>query len=159
MATSGRSPPTTAPPIQALLIKVHELIVQAGELLNYFEGVGPDGSKLEQNVNPEGLNIDSLKAKVSTLHPEKIELISAYVSNFAVLQAELTRIEPATLEDTDLTQLKKLETLHAKVLLQADKLKGEVGESLKGIRKIGKGIIAYSDSLPKRISLRGVKQG
>jgi len=41
--------------------------------------------------------------------------------------------------------------VHAAVLERAQEVQGEVAKALKGLRCRGKGILAYTDTLPKRI--------
>jgi hypothetical protein len=49
--------------------------------------------------------------------------------------------------------------VHAAVLARAKTVQGEVAIALKGLRKRGKGILAYTDSLPKSIATIKPRKG
>ena len=55
--------------------------------------------------------------------------------------------------------LEKLESVHASVLDRAIKLRAVTEQDLKGLRKRERGILAYVDTLPKRLSIGRPKKG
>ena len=48
-------------------------------------------------------------------------------------------------------ELKELQVLHAQVIARAEQLKSRVSQAMRKLKKKGKGILAYTDTFPKRI--------
>jgi hypothetical protein len=49
-------------------------------------------------------------------------------------------------------ELQQLQALHAQVVARAEELKGQLSQHLRDLKKKGKGILVYTDILPKRLS-------
>lgn len=62
-------------------------------------------------------------------------------------------------DELELTALQELNNLHATILDGAQKLQEQTSADLRTLRTRAKGILAYADVLPRRISTLRVKKG
>ena len=90
---------------------------------------------------------------------EFIEKIAQYSAAFAAWGAAHADILSGKQKPSDEKQFRLLAETHSKIIDRAEALKGETGKDLNQLRKKGKGIMAYTDILPKRISMSGTKKG
>jgi hypothetical protein len=74
----------------------------------------------------------------------------------------------STCEGTDMATIKskvgtdklaELLNLHAEVMKRTGELKEDVSGDIRKLKKKGKGILAYTDTLPKRISVTRKRKG
>lgn len=57
------------------------------------------------------------------------------------------------------SQFGQLGLLHVAIIDRALTLKNKASLDLKNLRKLGKGIMAYTDQLPKSVSIHGTRKG
>lgn len=62
-------------------------------------------------------------------------------------------------EASSATQLRRVLKQHDQVLFLAEKMKAQITDSLKNVRKKGKSLNAYVDGYPKRISTMKSRKG
>jgi len=84
-----------------------------------------------------------------------VESISAYVDAFASWDQE----DGLKAKEIDREMLQELATLHTKITEGAMQLKGDTGQRIKSLNIRRKGLLAYVDPLPKKISFRKPKKG
>ena len=88
-----------------------------------------------------------------------VEKVAQYVSEFESWNLAHKSLLAGGASAQQIQEFKALAGVHAKVLDLAEKLKAQTRDSLKGLRKKGKGIMAYTDILPKSISMSGSRKG
>ena len=93
-----------------------------------------------------------LTLAASALEDPSIESIEKYLLAFNQAERDLG------IRGTE-RQLKELSQSHAQVIAEAERLKAEVGAALKSLRTKGKGIKAYIDPMPARVSTRRPRKG
>ena len=86
---------------------------------------------------------------------ERISQLTSYVDSFNLLFKE---IEAQAIQ-ADRAELEILAALHEQVIGVAVSLLGGTSVDLRDLQKKGKAILAYTDTLPKRVSMRGKKKG
>ncbi len=86
--------------------------------------------------------------------PESLDGLERYCDAFAAWQASWKKRPDGTVglsaKDADLGR--RIVAQHATVLRLTEEMRAEVDRSLKSLRVRGKGLRAYTDHLPKRIS-------
>ncbi len=87
---------------------------------------------------------------------EGVSLIEDYTEAFAALQNPETGELP---NDLDPEQLEILQDLHTAVLRKAHNYKQSTSSDMVHLRKRGKGLKSYIDTLPKSISRRRPRKG
>jgi hypothetical protein len=107
----------------------------------------------ENTVNAANQVISSTDLDLET----RIVDISSYVELLDTLLTSLQDLDkPAQLSREDLAQL---EPLHSQVIAIAVGFLGDTSVELKQLQIKGKAILAYTDTLPKRVSMRSEKRG
>lgn len=84
-----------------------------------------------------------------------ITAMDAYVASLSKLLSQLESESPGY----DPSELARLEPLHQQVLAVAVQLLGNTSIDLRQLQAKGKAILAYTDTMPKRVSLRGKQKG
>lgn len=91
--------------------------------------------------------------------PDAVDRLEQYIAAFDALYGE----GGAELESADIgaseEDLRRLANLHAEILELAGSAKEEVNHSLRSLRTKGKGLRAYTDHYPKRISTIRPRKG
>ena len=67
--------------------------------------------------------------------------------------------DEANLGAEDQDELARLEQIHSSVLSKAQMLQDEVSTGLRAVKTKGKGILAYTDNLPRKVSSVRAKKG
>jgi hypothetical protein len=125
---------------------IDQLIALARSILKEQEACGEDLSEGEEE--PPASTVDEL-----------IDRVEGYAEDFSVwfeahkeyfLEKEASGLEP---------QMKELLELHKRVLFVAEKLLTDTSQERKALKKRGKGIMAYLDVLPRRVSITGKREG
>lgn len=81
-----------------------------------------------------------------------VDRLSEYVEAVeSIIVADITKLDPEI--------LKRFQHEHGLLLKAAQDAKGEVASKLKNLKLMGRGLLAYVDPLPKRISLHKSKKG
>lgn len=84
-------------------------------------------------------------------HPDLLEKIERYCQEFENWSSVINNdLKGWASKNPD--QARSLEVLHAEVIQRATSLKEMNSESLKGLKRVGKAILAYLDTLPRKIS-------
>lgn len=81
----------------------------------------------------------------------RLEMLEQYCAEFAEWFADNRELLEAN-DNIDVDKLRELECEHNKVLELAKSWQGAVAGDLRKLKVKGKGIIAYTDILPKRLS-------
>lgn len=84
-----------------------------------------------------------------------ITAIDAYVAALSKLLKQLDAAEHQFPAD----DLRQLESLHQQILTIATALLGNTSIDLRQLQAKGKAILAYTDTMPKRVSIRSEKKG
>ena len=97
-----------------------------------------------------------LSEKNSEEFVQKLESYSqAFGDWFSAYQESAARGEPInTPED-----LERLLEVHEKLVEESDKMHGTLPDEMAKLKLKGKGILAYTDTLPKKISFTKAKKG
>ncbi|RMG42763.1 MAG: hypothetical protein D6719_05555 [Candidatus Dadabacteria bacterium] len=88
---------------------------------------------------------------------EVVEKLADYVESFSSLEKALMNSAAEFQQHT--TLLRELESKHALVLSLAEELKDNTSKELRDLKVRGRGIMAYLDILPQRISVLGKRKG
>jgi hypothetical protein len=88
--------------------------------------------------------------------PELVGLVESYTEHFERWQSLVGETLANVLSSP---QGEELVRVHAAVLARAQSAQGDVAQALKGLRKRGKGILAYTDTFPKRIATIRPRKG
>ncbi len=95
-----------------------------------------------------------------------LDLLDSYIEAFGVWEEKELKKQAASAQSRDakgkidLGELgQQVAIQHAKVFALAESMKDQVAQSLKSLRLKGKGLKAYSDSFPKRISTTRPRRG
>ncbi len=83
-----------------------------------------------------------------------IDILEQYSEKFARWQQQI----PAEIEQNK-ALLEKLQTLHSEILARAQTLKGGTAAQMRQLKKRGKGILAYTDVMPKRLGAIRPRKG
>lgn len=82
-----------------------------------------------------------------------------YANNFdAWFQSNQQALNGAATADQK-AQFGQLGLLHVAIMDRALTLKKKAALDLRNLRKLGKGIMAYTDQLPKSVSIHGTRKG
>lgn len=92
-----------------------------------------------------------------------LDAMEEYVQAFAAWQKKVGLgvaggLEVQAQPDVDIEQLKLLDKKHSKLLTRAGQLHEQTAKDLKDQQERGKGIRAYVDTLPKRLSVKFKKR-
>lgn len=98
-------------------------------------------------------NFLSSEADIDTRITQLTVYTEAFNGLFKAIQ-EKSISPPLTADD-----LQPIAELHQRVLAQAVSLLGDTSGELRQLQSRGKAILAYTDTLPKRVSIRGKKRG
>lgn len=90
---------------------------------------------------------------------EFIDKVAAYSTAFEAWRATNSDILKGEKPPQDEAEFRALAGAHAKLVDHLTALKARTGKDLGDLRKKGKGIMAYTDILPKRISISGTRKG
>lgn len=104
--------------------------------------------KFADDVLRDGQGADDIVAALD-------KYASAFDEWFRVRENLFSGAEPGA----NIEELKQIIEQHNKVLNVAQNLKGKTALDLKSLRQRGKSIIAYTDHLPKRVSLHAPRKG
>ncbi|MBN8547823.1 MAG: hypothetical protein J0M12_00760 [Deltaproteobacteria bacterium] len=96
---------------------------------------------------------------IGTPGDEFLEKIAAYSAAFEAWASKNSEVLSGTRKPENEDTFRTLAAAHAKLMEHAEALKRKTGKDLSDLRKKGKGIMAYTDILPKRISISGTKKG
>lgn len=88
-----------------------------------------------------------------------IEKLEEYTQAFEAWSAAHKDILSGAKKPADEVEFLNLAALHARVVEVAEQKKESAGKDLREAQTRGKGIMAYIDILPKRISIAGTKKG
>jgi hypothetical protein len=100
---------------------------------------------------------ETLAAHASS-RDEFVEKVAAYSAAFEAWGKENPDVLKGKVS-AEADSLRALAEVHAKIIDFAEEIKRQTGRELGEQRKKGKGIMAYTDILPKRISMSGTKKG
>lgn len=99
---------------------------------------------------------DALAASGSDDFADKLALYTESFSRWAAAHAALLA---GAEKPQNEAQFRYLADVHAKLVASAEAARDQARKDIGEAHKRGKGIMAYTDILPKRISISGVKRG
>lgn len=96
----------------------------------------------------------------ATLPPDQfLDRVAAYSDAFQKWNVDNQQALMGTATGAEAESLRSLAKLHAKIIDLAEALKDKTSHDLKHLKRKGKGIMAYTDILPKRISIWTRRKG
>ena len=114
-------------------------------------------SKTDSSIIRQG---EELVALLSDNDSASLEKLDAFIEAFSVWEKDWASRVASTPKDKELAAIgREVAVLHGEVLRLAGLMKESIGTSLRSLRKKGKGLIAYADHLPKRISTIRTRKG
>lgn len=90
---------------------------------------------------------------------EFVEKVGRYSAAFESWSARHAEVLSGKQKPADVKEFRALAQAHAKIMEHAAELKHQTSKDLGELHKKGKGIMAYTDILPKRISMSGTRKG
>ena len=89
-----------------------------------------------------------------------LEKIEEYTEKFSSWYNEhFASLEEGDIQEDVISLLQQLNEQHGKVLALAEDLRESITDDRRELKRKGKGIMAYIDTLPKRLSLRRTRKG
>ena len=114
-------------------------------------------SKADSSIIRQG---EELVGLLSDQDISALEQLDAFIDAFGVWEKDWRGRIAVAPKDKDLIAIgKEVGELHGEVLRLAGVLKESIATSLRSLRRKGKGLIAYADHLPKRISTIRTRKG
>jgi hypothetical protein len=96
---------------------------------------------------------------LTSASPEAIALLDQYTEAFEKWQKSWARSSSSELSSVDRSLLERVAKQHAKIIELAEQMLTSVEHSLKDLKGWSKGIRAYVDHMPKRVSTMKARKG
>ena len=90
---------------------------------------------------------------------EFVEKVGIYSGAFETWSAAHSEVLSGKQKPDNEKEFRELADAHAKIMEHVAVLKTQTSKNLGELHKKGKGIMAYTDILPKRISISGTRKG
>ena len=90
---------------------------------------------------------------------EFLNKVAGYAEAFEIWKLGHSQELSGAIPEDGRAEFESLAELHAKIVDRVAELKSKTEQDLKHIRRKGKGIMAYTDTLPKRISISTKRRG
>ncbi len=90
---------------------------------------------------------------------EFLNKVAAYAESFEIWKLSHSQELSGSIPAANLPEFQSLAEAHAKIVDRVEELKSKTEFDLKHIKRKGKGIMAYTDTLPKRISISTKRRG
>ena len=98
-------------------------------------------------------------AALKNSHPEALDLLDQYTDAFEKWQKGMSRLSSPELSSEERRLMERVARQHGKVIELAESMLASVERSLKDLKGWSKGIRAYVDHLPKRVSTMKARKG
>ncbi|MBX7145598.1 MAG: hypothetical protein K1X79_14195 [Oligoflexia bacterium] len=106
------------------------------------------------------LNALAAAVMVEGLGPDAVvEAIEKYALGFDAWFNSREKLFASDKSETTVAELRSVVEQHNRVLAVAQNMQGKTALDLKGLRQRGKSIMAYTDHLPRRVSVHAPRKG